>query len=336
MWQQVGDMAYYHFSDLSAQANLVNAVFTRRGGVSQGPYASLNAGLSVGDDRAAVIENRRRTAAALGLEPRDLVGAQQVHGDRVALVVGEGRPHPIPGPSPLRLRQKGEGSADSPFPATLERERGGEAGDASGASGAIDAVVVRSSADGERGQPPIDGVDALITACGGAMLAMRFADCVPVLLYDTVHQAVGLAHAGWQGSAAGIAGRTVQAMTQAFGTRPQDLLAGIGPSIGRCCYEVGQPVIQHFSARFPWWREVVTDHAGSLYLDLWAANRRQLLDAGLPAEQVAVAGICTACHPEDFYSHRREHRHGQHGQHGQNGQGVGVTGRFTAVIGLRA
>ncbi|MDO9066744.1 MAG: peptidoglycan editing factor PgeF, partial [Chloroflexota bacterium] len=159
----------------------------------------------------------------------------------------------------------------------------------------------------------------------GAMLAMRFADCVPVLLCDPIHEAVGLAHAGWRGSAAGIASRTVRAMAQAFGTRPPDLLAGIGPSIGRCCYEVGHPVIQHFSAHFPWWREVVAGHTGRLHLDLWEANRRQLLDAGLPAEQIAVAGICTACHTEDFYSHRREH-----------GQEAGATGRFTAVIGLRA
>ena len=198
MWQQVGDIAYYHFSMLSAQANLVNAVFTRHGGVSQGPYASLNAGLSVGDDPAVVLENRRRTAAALGLEPRDFVGAQQVHGARVALVVGADD-------------EGGRMSAE-----TVSAE-----------SGAIDAVTIHVFGDGNDAQPPLAGVDALITACRGAMLAMRFADCVPVLLYDPIHEAVGLAHAGWRGSAAGIAARTVRAMIQAFGTRPQDVLAGI-------------------------------------------------------------------------------------------------------------
>lgn len=300
MWHEVGDIAYYSLQLLSGEPNLVQAVFTRHGGVSQGPYASLNAGLSVGDDPAAVLENRRRTAAALGMEPRDLVGAQQVHGDRVALVVGADD-------------EGGQTSAEG----------------VSAESGAIDAVTVHVFGDGNDTQPPIAGVDALITACRGAMLAMRFADCVPVLLYDPIHEAVGLAHAGWRGSAAGIAARTVRAMTQAFGTRPQDVLAGLGPAIGRCCYEVGHPVIQHFSARFPWWREVVADEAGRLYLDLWEANRRQLLDAGLPAEQIAVAGICTACHTEDFYSHRREHEHG-------HGKEAGDTGRFTAVIGMRA
>lgn len=300
MWQQVGDIAYYHFSMLSAQANLVNAVFTRHGGVSQGPYASLNAGLSVGDDPAAVLENRRRTAAALGLETKDFVGAQQVHGDRVALVVG------------------------------ADDERGQVlAGGVSPESGAIDAVTIHVFGDGNDTQPPLAGVDALITACRGAMLAMRFADCVPVLLYDPIHEAVGLAHAGWRGSAAGIAARTVRAMIQAFGTRPQDLLAGSGPAIGRCCYEVGRPVVQHFSAHFPWWGEVVSGQAGRFHLDLWEANRRQLLDAGLPDGQIAVAGICTACHTEDFYSHRREHGHG-------HGKEAGDTGRFTAVIGMRA
>ncbi len=336
MWQQGGEIRYFHFSVLSAQGNLVNAVFTRHGGVSQGRHASLNASLSVGDDPAAVLENRRRTAAALGLELRDFVGAQQVHGDRVALVVGEDEPHPIPGPSPLRLRQRGEGGAGTLTLVMLEREPEGEAGrwaaesretDVFGApSGAISAVSVHAGR-GQAAAPPIAGVDALITACPGVMLTMRFADCVPVLLYDPVHRAVGLAHAGWRGSAAGIAARTVQAMGQAFGTEPRDLLAGIGPSIGRCCYEVDQPVIQSFSARFPWWRDVVSGEAGRLHLDLWAANRRQLVDAGLADERIDVAGICTACHTGDFYSHRRE---------SGPGSVAGETGRFTAVIGLRA
>ncbi len=304
MWQQVGEIAYYHFSRLSAEANLVNAVFTRHGGVSQGRHASLNAGLSVGDDPAAVMENRRRTAAALGLEPQDFVGAGQIHGDRVALVVG----------------------ANTPSPASLERGPGGEAVSSPATTSFIDVVMLRGG-PGAAAQPPATGVDALITACPGAMLAMRFADCVPMLLYDPVHQAVGLAHAGWRGSAAGITARTVRAMCQAFGTSPRDVLAGIGPSIGRCCYEVDHPVIQHFSAHFPWWRDVVADDAGRLHLDLWETNRRQLLDAGLVDEQIAVAGICTSCHTGDFYSHRRE---------SGPGSAAGETGRFTAVIGLRA
>lgn len=173
--------------------------------------------------------------------------------------------------------------------------------------------------------------DALITAIPGVMLSLRFADCVPILLYDPVRQAVGVAHAGWKGTVAGIVGHTVRAMTGAFATRPGDLLAGIGPSIGPCCYAVDEERASLVRLAFPWWQEVLgkprqgpkrhgKEGAHVWYLDLWEANRRQLVQAGLAPERMEVAGLCTACHTDDFYSHRAENA---------------KTGRFAVVIGLR-
>jgi polyphenol oxidase len=139
--------------------------------------------------------------------------------------------------------------------------------------------------------------DVLITCSAERALMLRYADCTPVLLADPKHKAVAAVHAGWRGSAVRAAGAAVQAMRRAFGTRPGDLLAGIGPAIGPCCYEVGQDVIDAFDDR-PW----LLDEQSRL--DLWQANRQALIEAGVPAEQIEMANICTQCHAERFFSHR--------------------------------
>ena len=273
--RQAGDLAYFQFGLMANEPGLVQVVFTRHGGVSAAPYASLNTSMSVGDDPAAVAENRRRVLGAIGWDDGVSQGAQQVHGSRVALVAAPG-------------------TAAAP-------------GDA------IAVVVAPGHAPPE--------ADALVSQCRGVALTLRYADCVPILLYDPVHEVVGLAHAGWRGTAEAVAAATVRAMQQAFGTRPRELRAGIGPSIGPCCYEVSRGLLDIFRPRFSWWHTAVSDRGGRLYLDLWQANARQLLDAGIPDDRIELAGICTACHTEDFYSHRAE---------------GGRTGRFAAVMGLRA
>lgn len=150
--------------------------------------------------------------------------------------------------------------------------------------------------------------DALITDRPGLALVVTTADCTPVYVVDPVRRAIGLAHAGWRGTAAAIAAGTVAAMEQAFGSRPQDLHAVIGPAIGACCYEVDEPVAAVFRRTHgdqPGWL-LPGRRPGHWQLDLPAANRDQLLAAGLPAAQVAVAGICTSCRVGEFYSHRAE------------------------------
>ncbi len=164
----------------------------------------------------------------------------------------------------------------------------------------------------------IPAADALISDTPGLALLLRFADCVPVLFYDPVRRAVGLAHAGWQGSLAGIAGKTALAMQEQLGSHAGDLRAGIGPSIGPCCCEMGPEVLAQFRAAFAGIDAFLQPTTGGrARLDLWRLNAWQLEQTGVT--HIEVAGVCTVCHTQDYYSHR--------------GEG-GRTGRFGVLIAL--
>jgi purine-nucleoside/S-methyl-5'-thioadenosine phosphorylase / adenosine deaminase len=181
------------------------------------------------------------------------------------------------------------------------------------------ADVVLANAPGE-GSPPELRADAIITDNPVVTLFMRFADCVPILLYDPAHRAVGIVHAGWQGTVKQVAAAAVRAMTAAFDSRPGDLLAGIGPSIGPDHYEVGPDVIARVHQSFgDDAEELLPAYGDRRHFDLWAANRLSLEQAGV--RQIEVAGLCTACHTHHWYSHRAE---------------KGRTGRFGALIALNA
>jgi YfiH family protein len=169
----------------------------------------------------------------------------------------------------------------------------------------------------ERGSR-IKGVDGLITDTRGVNLMLRFADCVPILLYDPAHHAIGLAHAGWRGTVKKVLTNTVIAMHERFETRPGDLVASIGPSIGPCCYEIGEDVRAKMEAAYGGDDELVVIRNGSMFLDLWQANAVQLRTLGV--RDIHIAGVCTADHTNDFFSWR-----------GENAR----TGRFAALISLR-
>jgi YfiH family protein len=145
--------------------------------------------------------------------------------------------------------------------------------------------------------------DGLVTGTPGVGLLLRFADCQPILLYDPVHHALGLIHAGWRGVAQGIARRAVEAMREAFDSQPQDLIAGLGPAIGPCCYTVGHKVAAAMGYALPdWGQAMVLDGEDRWRLDLSAANSQQLAAEGV--QQIESAGLCTACNLEEFFSHR--------------------------------
>jgi len=147
-----------------------------------------------------------------------------------------------------------------------------------------------------------EDVDGLITDVTGVVLVTYFADCVPLFFVDTVHKVIGLAHSGWRGTAAGMGTLMVRAMEEAYGTRPEDIWAAIGPSICADCYEVGEDVAEQFE-RF---QGVLKSGAetGKYQLDLWEANRQNLLFAGVRSEKIAVTDICTCCNAEYLFSHR--------------------------------
>jgi YfiH family protein len=165
---------------------------------------------------------------------------------------------------------------------------------------------------------PLIQADAILTDNPHVTLFMRFADCVSLLFHDPKKGIVGIAHAGWMGTVRGVARATVEKMRSHYGSKPADIITGIGPSIGADHYEIGQDVIAQVQESFAEDQKRVLDRRnGSVYLDLWVANTIQLQRAGV--EKIEVSGVCTACHLEDWFSHRGE---------------KGKTGRFGALIGL--
>jgi YfiH family protein len=208
------------------------------------------------------------------------------------------------------------------------------------------APSVAASGASLAGAGPFCG-DAMITGQPGILLSIRTADCLPILLVDARHGAVAAIHCGWRGALAGIVENSVVEMRRAFESRPEELLAAMGPSIRACCYEVGDEVVSAFRERFasveglfrivseaalpldqpP--REATSAaetasarrsrNAARRHLDLVAAARHQLLAAGLQAPNLFVADYCTACRPDLFFSYRREGN---------------STGRMSALIGI--
>jgi polyphenol oxidase len=165
----------------------------------------------------------------------------------------------------------------------------------------------------------IKHVDGLITNEPGCGLTMNYADCTPIFLYDPVNQAIGLGHAGWQGCVVDLPGAMVQAMQREFGSQPDSLWAGIGPCIGPCCYEVGEPVIGAVRTAFAQPDELLIAQPGKErpHFNLPQANRRNLTRAGLSPDRIEQADLCTACHTALFFSHRAER---------------GRTGRFGTIF----
>jgi YfiH family protein len=193
--------------------------------------------------------------------------------------------------------------------------------------------------------------DALMTNVPGVLLGVQTADCIPVLIADKRTHAVAAFHAGWRGTLARIVERGIGTMQLRYGSRPQDLVAAVGPGIGACCYAVGEEVRFDFESQFAYAPELFTEVYDSdpirekypllfltarapghsnigpqIHIDLWEANRRQLLDAGVLAKNITVVGECTGCAREKngdrrYFSHRMEH---------------GFTGRMMSVIGTTA
>jgi YfiH family protein len=226
------------------------AVTARCGGISSGPYATLNLSLSVGDEPARVLENRRRLAAALGARPGDFVFARQVHGAGVRIV-----------------------------------------GDADRGSGAFTL------------DDAIPDTDALVTATPGVVLAILTADCVPIVLHDPVADVLACVHAGWRGTVAGVPRAAIAAMTT-LGSRPADVIAGLGPAVAPARYQVGPDVHDAFTRAFgpaaaafirPDPAAIPPDPAAPdrWLLDLWAANRHVLRQAGLPDAHIHTTNLPT-------------------------------------------
>lgn len=165
---------------------------------------------------------------------------------------------------------------------------------------------------------PSARADIIFTDNPEVSLFMRFGDCVPIMFHDPQKNVIGIAHAGWMGTVRGVATAAVEGMQSHYGCKPENIVAGIGPSIGVDHYEVGADVISQFQEKYQQDADrVLQTRNGSAYLDLWTANAIQLQNAGV--EQIQISGVCTACHLDDWFSHRAE---------------KGKTGRFGALMAL--
>ncbi len=259
------DMRFFFFKRLSEAGTLVHGFTTRTGGVSTGPYESLNMAFHVGDRPENVVENRERALYSLGVDPGCLVAGEQVHGDKV-LIVGSS--------------EKGRGALNH--------------------------------------ESALPGVDALVTKENGVALASFYADCVPLFFWDPVKGVAAMAHAGWKGTLLNIGPKTIKEMVLAFGCRPRDIIAGIGPSIGPCCYEVGEGVARAFYSVFNRAGDFIRIvRTGRYRLDLWQVNKISLIESGIEETNIEAACLCTSCHRHLFFSYRAQ---------------GGVCGRMAAVI----
>jgi YfiH family protein len=157
--------------------------------------------------------------------------------------------------------------------------------------------------------------DGMVTSQPGVFLAVGTADCVPILLWDPKHRVIGAVHTGWKGTQLRIATRAVEKMRDVYKSKPAQIRAAIGPAAGPCCYEVGPEVARGFAREF-----LLELPDGETHLDMWKANRQQLLDAGLKEENIGTSDLCTICRPDLFFSYRRD---------------LGVTGGMLSIIGLK-
>lgn len=189
-------------------------------------------------------------------------------------------------------------------------------------------VNIRRVGTAQRGigvwrEKDMESIDGLCTDEQGVTLVIYCADCVPLYFIDETHHAIGLAHAGWRGTAAGMAKVMVERMGREFGTRPEDIRAAIGPSICKSCFEVDEPVAAEF-LKLPEAELFVTgpEESGKYHVDLWECNRRFLLAAGVPPERIAVGNVCTMCESDLLFSHRMTR-----GQRGSNCAMLGLKER---------
>ena len=237
---------------IEAAGGVSHGFAMRYGGVSEGPFSTLNLGWNRPDDKGAIETNYRRLAKAAGFPYESMALVSYCHGDGV------------------EIAHSGDGGMGFP---------------------------------GGKRYPDCDG---LVTQQRDVTLTTLHADCMPVFLYDPVRRAGGMVHAGWRGASLRVGKKAVLKMREAFGCRPQDILAGVGPSICAGCFEVDGPVMEIFQKAFAdlpcisW-----TEETQKYHVDLWRVMGAQLMEAGLLPEHITLSGLCT-CHDEGFFSYRRD------------------------------
>ncbi len=244
-----GNIEYYVFDKLKG---IRHCFSTRKGGVSEGCYESMNLGWRE-DKKENVIENYRRICSAIGCDSRNTVWTRQVHKDRILNVT---------------KAHRGKG---------LFKEREEE------------------------------GYDGIITNCSDVVLTGFSADCVLIFYYDPIKKVIAITHSGWRGTVLSIGAKTVYKMVSDYGCDKRDIICGIAPAIGKCCFQVDRPVVDEFENAFDWCTPFIRnddENEGKYYIDLHGINEEILVRAGILRDNIENSRICTKCDPDMFYSHR--------------------------------
>lgn len=255
VWEerQVEEVTFLACAKLEDIPFIKHGFSTRKGGVSEGIFDSMNLSFTRGDDDEAVRENFRRMAQAIGVEEDSLVFAKQTHTTNIRVVT--------------------------------EKDKG------KGITKVLD----------------YDDIDGLITNVPGLCLTTFYADCVPLFVVDPVQKAIGLSHSGWRGTVAKMGQVTLERMKEVFGTKAEDVIVAIGPSICQKCYEVSEDVIIEFQNHFDkkWWDSLYYKKENGKYqLNLWKANEIIFIESGVKKENIAVTNVCTNCNSDLLWSHR--------------------------------
>jgi len=255
---------YFESSYLSGCNFLTHAFCTRRGGVSEGDYASLNISFREGDLEGSVLQNWHRLAMAFAIPIDQFLTLNQVHGDDIFIIKSFGDYYPAEG---------------------------------------------------------VLNYDAIVTTRENLAICVKTADCVPILIADRAKKIIAAVHAGWKGTALEITAKVIRLLLEKYRSSERDILAAIGPAIGLCCFEIDEEAAERFRSQqdheeflFP------GNHPPKWIVDLPEANRRQMVNCGIPDENIDLSRLCTCCRQDLFFSHR--------------GSG-GVTGRQLNFIMIR-
>lgn len=239
------NLEVFQFENLLNEKDIHQANTTRKGGISEGHFDSLNLGYGVDDHLNYVEENRRRLAEFMGVPFERLIFQKQTHSTNSKIITEKNY------------------------------------------------------------KEYIENNDALITAEKNIAIAVLGADCVPILLYDRKNKVIAAIHAGWKGTVNGIVDKVLYVLKKEFNSNPENIIAGIGPSICVENYEVGTEVVEAFEKTFPNHKLLITNHHNDkTHINLWLANKTWLLNQGVPEKNIEISGMCTYKNHDIFYSAR--------------------------------
>ncbi len=262
-----GRTVYLECEKFSESGDVIHAFLSRKGGISNPPFNSLNLSYRVGDNDETVLENYRTVGKNFGINYEHFIRVNQAHGDKILVIDNH----------PEKIKD---------FSDKAEK-------------------LMR---------------DALITDIPFLPIGILTADCASIILFDKKEKVIAIAHAGWRGTVLRIGQKVFAEMKRHYGTSPENCLVSIGPSIKKCCYEVGEEVVESLRTKFPVWKNFVMKKGDKWSFSIDELNVFQMMEIGIPPGNISKSNLCTSCNRDLFFSYRAE---------------KGITGRCLSFIMLK-